>query len=280
MEREPMFEYILIRLNKQEQKERRERAFSGLYRDPKSAYMRYNMQHGEILALGEWAELMFPEAKPGMTLLFHHTIEGKPGSEHVDRLVDEDETYRYYVVKAKFESVAVHDGVKVIPAPERIFIRPIEIPTYTGEITFDEHDRQLIKSGELFLFQNYKESKVEIKSRMDQIQKRITDLAKIDMNDEVKNYIRYLESELSKDSLKLQIRGFAPYRILAYNPILEKMIGRKIDIENELIYILAQAAQYEIHYDGIDYQVGLMQFAAGVFPQQNKKARTEVPANL
>ena len=88
--------YIFVRIDKKAQREKREtlKKIAGtdlvLYGSPNYAYMARNLQYGEILQVGEWAQRNFPEAQPGDIAIFHHSIEGDMDSIACDRLIDRE----------------------------------------------------------------------------------------------------------------------------------------------------------------------------------------------
>src|ERR1700749_1621609 len=88
--------YFLVKINKQEQKDRVEKTDSGIYLAPNYVWLTRCMQNAEIVAIGDFAHKSFPEARVGDTLIIHHFIEGDDETP-TEYLVDSDETYNYYV---------------------------------------------------------------------------------------------------------------------------------------------------------------------------------------
>lgn len=80
--------YIFVRIDKAAQKRKREMINGLLYRNLNFAFMQCNLQYGEILQIGEKAQQYFPDARPGDYAVFHHTIEGEPGNNADEYIVD------------------------------------------------------------------------------------------------------------------------------------------------------------------------------------------------
>lgn len=67
--------YILVRIDKNAQRERREKLESGIYLSALYIFMQRNLQYGEVLQIGSVAAKNFPEAQVGDIALFHHMVE-------------------------------------------------------------------------------------------------------------------------------------------------------------------------------------------------------------
>lgn len=85
---------IIVRFDKEKQRLKKEKK-GNLYLPPQYLYMQYNLQHGEIAAIGALVHEYFPWIKEGDIALVHHIVEHNP-----IMLVDEDERYEYRVVNA------------------------------------------------------------------------------------------------------------------------------------------------------------------------------------
>lgn len=80
---------ILVRIDKEAQRKKRETiAGTSLYRHIDYAFMQCNLQHGEIISIGENAAKLFPEAQIGDFAVFKHTVEGDPDINSSEHLVD------------------------------------------------------------------------------------------------------------------------------------------------------------------------------------------------
>lgn len=66
--------FILIKIDKAKQKTLQEKV-GNIYISPKYLYMKFNLQYGEVMQIGERAAKVFPDMKVGNTAIFRHTIE-------------------------------------------------------------------------------------------------------------------------------------------------------------------------------------------------------------
>lgn len=73
----PGKQFFIIQVNKAAQKQKQEQTEFGLYIAPKFVDMKYNLQHGTIIAIGTFAQRDFPGALPGDTLVFKHIVESQ-----------------------------------------------------------------------------------------------------------------------------------------------------------------------------------------------------------
>lgn len=100
--------------------------------------MRYNLQFGEIVAIGSKATEVFPEPELGDYLIFHHSVEYKErahGDKNhndwhlVGKTKEEDDDYEYRVVHCEKEVFGVFKPNlpaedAIIPFPTFIFCHP------------------------------------------------------------------------------------------------------------------------------------------------------------
>lgn len=127
----PLPAYFLIKIGKVEQRDKKEKEGS-LYFPTQYAYMRRELQFGEIIAIGKDAAEFFPEASVGDLLLVHHFTSGKVTDKgHSFYIIHEDDEFKYYAVNA-FEipgerqlAYGCYSNGKLIPTPDHIFL---EIP--------------------------------------------------------------------------------------------------------------------------------------------------------
>lgn len=92
--------YILVRINKSAQTERKEKEGS-IYLPQRHMGMTRNLQHGEVVQIGETAAKYHPEVQIGDTALFTHFIEEEPWRV-VDRDANGDE---YRVIDCRKETI-------------------------------------------------------------------------------------------------------------------------------------------------------------------------------
>lgn len=97
--------------------------------------MRFNLQFGEIVAIGTKAAELFPEPDLGDYLIFHHSVEYKErasGDKNhndwhlIDKIKEEDDEYEYRVVHVEKEVFGVFKPNEapeeaIIPYPTHIF---------------------------------------------------------------------------------------------------------------------------------------------------------------
>lgn len=74
----PNKQFMLVRIDKQQQAVLREKTKGGIFIPEKYLYMKYNLQYGEIISIGEKVHRIFPEAQPGDMAIFHHFVESQP----------------------------------------------------------------------------------------------------------------------------------------------------------------------------------------------------------
>lgn len=236
----PAARYILIRINKSEQKDKKER-LGAIILAPDHTFMQYNMQCGEIIGIGERAERAFPEAKVGFTAIFHHFVEGESDQEATENyLVDSDETYNYYVITPcevpgkNVDIYGVWDGEKIIPHPSYIFLSPdpkLKVPD-----TPDEYINSAIKKteGGIFVFSDWKETYEEKTSKMEKIKEQIKNLS-INLNlPGVRETVFRLEEEMEVMSRELNKVTCSPYLIEYAPSIVSEWFDRKVDAGDQL----------------------------------------------
>lgn len=248
---EPMPPYFFIRINKEKQSERKGKSNGGIIIPETIVYETRNMQQGEIVAIGQEAAEIFPQAKIGHTLITHWMTESKDKNQ----LIYADETYNYYVVTScehngqANQSYAVWDGEHIIPHPDYVFL-----------VKKDE-ERQLTetKSG-LLLFNNWEESRPETEARMNTLSAEIQSLSKSKMSDTVKKGIASKEQELNKLSNKINKKFVDFYEIAAINPDLSEYLGDVFGDAPKIgdkIGILNIATQTTVEFMGIEYITAL-----------------------
>lgn len=70
-------QYFLVKIDKQSQNKKRSKVGS-IYIPENFQDMAYNLQYGEVVAIGHKAAKEFPQAEIGDILIFHHHVEYKP----------------------------------------------------------------------------------------------------------------------------------------------------------------------------------------------------------
>lgn len=257
----PMPPYFLIRIKRADQKAKREKV-GIIHISPKETFMVYNVQHGEIIGVGNKAAEYFPEAKIGYTLICHHFVQDASDHEaKVDHLVHQDETYNYYVVTAyevpgkKNETFGVWDGEKIIPNKDYVFLEP-EKPAITWETPDDyiNSAMQKTQSG-LLIFNEWKDTKETKIQRMQKLKAEIGSLCKTGMsNPTARQMVVNKEAELEKLSADINTVKFEPFTVVAAPDRLSRGFGFKIN-PGRVIYIMSDAAQMGIEVMGKNYRI-------------------------
>lgn len=105
-------QFILTRIDIAAQKEKQEKTKTGIFLPQQYVYMKYNLQHGPILQMGETAKRMFPNISIGDTVIFKHTIESEDW-----RVVDKVPNDKYpgdYFMKDELRLVDCRSGGREI----------------------------------------------------------------------------------------------------------------------------------------------------------------------
>lgn len=250
----PAKPYFLVRIAKKEQKERLQK--TGMFYNPVEVFMKRNMQSGEIVAIGEKAKEVFPEAKEGNILIFHHFVEGDTESRK-DSLVFEDEDFNYYVISSYMqngkdtECYGVWDGHKITPHPDYIILQsapPVK------ELPKDDFINQALRevsipgsNSTLFLFNEYnvtREDKLETLSRL---KREVMELSKSRMTKEISHAIQDKEHEMEAISQEINKTTYKPYTIAYVNKIVSEWFDRPVK-SDDTIYCLNAACQTEVEF--------------------------------
>jgi len=257
----PMPPYFLIRISRAAQRVKRER-IGRIQIAPTETFMVYNVQYGEIIAIGKKAAEYFPEAKVGHTLICHHFVQDTNDNEaKVDHLVHQDKEYNYYVVTAyeihgkRNETYGIWDGGKIIPNKEYVFLEP-EKPVMTWETPDDyiNSAMQKTQSG-LLVFNEWKDSKDTKIQRMQKLKAEIGSLCKTGMsNPTARQMVVNKEAELEKLSSDINTTRFEPFTVVAAPDNLSIGFGFKIN-PGRVIYIMSDAAQMGIEFMGNNYRI-------------------------
>jgi co-chaperonin GroES (HSP10) len=253
----PMPSYFLIRIAR---KEERKQKIGSIIIPETQTFMMYNLQAGEIVAIGKRAAEYFPEAKVGHTLLCHHFVQGL--NEHdarEDHLIHQDETYNYYVVtcfdfhRKSNETYGIWDGEKIIPNKDYIFLN---IPKKDDPKTPDEYINSAIKQtpGGIITFTSWTESRETKAEKMQRLKSEIQELSKSGaQKPHIAQGIKVKEVELEQLSLNLNSKSYQEYTVTAFNPDLKYSLP-EIEVGGP-IFVLNIAAQTEIDFMNNKYIV-------------------------
>jgi hypothetical protein len=267
----PMPPYFLIRIGKVMQKETKEKIGS-LYFPEQYAFMRRELQFGEIVKIGQEAADYMPMAEPGDFLLIHHLVSGKKDDKgHNYYRVGEDDDFNYYVVNA-FElpgemplAYAVAKGTEIIPTPDYIFLEvPVEedvsITTESG-ISFKMPKNKTRDEWTAIM----KDNMTRIKQLSRNIPQTHLEQIMIMEDPEKKEKHLYAMSEIKKlEAINLTIskqinkKKYEVFTVAAINPqwhqLIKEEMGEDI-LPGDKIYFLNIAAQTKMNFSGTEYIV-------------------------
>lgn len=271
MQIRPMPPYILIRIARKQQEEKKGKIGSIIIPETQR-FLMYNMQAGEIMAIGHKAAKFFPEMRVGQTLLCHHFVEAEgEESAREDHLIDQDDTYNYYVVtcfdfyRKGNETYGVWDGEKIIPNKEYIFLEP---PVKDDPKSPDEYINSALSKTQsgLLVFSNWSESRESKTEKMQRLKAEIESLSKSGISQShIKRGIEEKEAELNRMSLDVNSKSYHPYVIAAFNSQLKENFHPNADIAvGKIIYVLNIAAQTEIDFNDKKYIVAKTSYIGGV----------------
>lgn len=68
---------IIVRIDMLAQQQKKAQNDSGLLRSPLYEFMKFNLQYGEVLEIGEDASQFYPDMRVGDIVILHHTVEDK-----------------------------------------------------------------------------------------------------------------------------------------------------------------------------------------------------------
>lgn len=243
----PSAQFFLVRIPKNQQKERLEKIGS-IYIPPDYVFLTRGMQCGEIIAIGEGAKQYFPEAQIGHILLFHHIVEGKKDHNgNYSFYIGADDEYTYYIVTAysdngeKNLSYGVWDGEKIIPNKDYIFLKThqekeTDIPELelesclAGEGSFKPDIAMTFSAGGLIIPKERKKSRHELTEQMNKNTIRIKQISRISrMRPEVVEEIQNLEAENNRISKEINKRTYEFHTIAAINQEFNIQIERSFN---------------------------------------------------
>lgn len=271
----PLPPYFIVRIPIKDQVERKEKIGS-IFIPPSYVFMTREVQAGQIVAIGDDAKEIMPEAKIGNILLLHHFVSGKV-SEKTDEgryLLDSDDDFNYYAVTCmshygrRNETYGVFDGKTITPHPEFIFFENEE-KTHSTETKVSEKG--------IHKFTGWHETREQRTQRMQEMKFRAQELARSIMpdtdenykfNEQVKAAIENIEHELSVISKKANKQRQVPFKIAAVNPIINEWFGREVKV-GETVYCLEMASHTRIEFLQKIYRVVKVNYIS--FPEEEIK---------
>lgn len=255
----PMPPFFIVRVPRKDIKDKREK-IGNLYFPPSFVFMTRECQASQIVAIGDDAGSIFPEAKIGNILLHHHFVTGKE-KENADEgryHIATDDTFNYYSVTVEShegrgnETYGIFNGKEIIPHRDFIFLEKEK----NNDIPEQFKNQTLRKSGGgLFLFNSYKETRAELTEKNKRLQNRVMSLVKLgEPTPEIKREIENLEAEMMENSKKVNRRSYDPFIVAATNRRLEDWFGCTVN-NGDVVYVLNIAAETTIDYMKKEYRV-------------------------
>lgn len=268
----PYCPYFIIRVPKDQQRERREK-IGRIMLPPNFVWMKRNMQCGEVVAIGQDAATSFPEATIGKMLIVHHIAEGqatgstKNSSEY---FIDKDDDNNYYLVTGcefngrRNETYAIWDGDKIIPHRDFIFVEiekependvPMQFNLDCGVTITPNMAFTTTQSG-LVIPKTKRMSREKMTEIMQSNKLRIEQLSgnPSRMTREVIEEIQRLEYQSNMISKEINKKRYEPFTVAFCNPEFEANAG-------DVIYCLNIAAQTKIEFMDKEYIVVNTQYA-------------------
>lgn len=222
MEMQPLPAYFMVKVNKQDQHERRQKD-GNWFNHPDHVFMQYEQQWGEVVSVGELAAKEFPEAVIGSTLIFHHFVTGKGEMEDDgDNIffIGEEEGFRYYVVPATYiystgDKNLVYgawNGSEIIPHKDYIFLQPE--PELSNTVSVSENG--------LLTLNNWRESREESGDKMASMKRQVAEMTKTStVTNELTEGIQKKEAEMNAISKRINQKEYCTYDIANINPGLK-----------------------------------------------------------
>lgn len=241
-------------------------------------HMAYNLQCGEIVGIGTKAAEYFPEAKIGMTLIFHHFVEDEnEQAARVDHLIYQEDDYNYYVVTAfecygkNVETYGVWDGENIIPNKDYIFLHlpekqksDIDLDSLEKEIGFKPDIPMEVSSGGLLVFKGWEDSRERKEEKQAELKKEVEELSKSGNHKlSTKQGVLQREWEMEAISRDINKKSYIPFKPAFYNDVLMTHFEHKDKIdEDDFIYVLNMAAATTLKFKETEYIVARTKYIA------------------
>lgn len=247
--------YIIVKIDIELQRKKRERLPSGIYIPPEYIGMTYNLQFGEIVSIGEHAAKSLPYAKPGDLIIFKHTIE-----DDDSKLVKEEKKMFFEnnttIFKTMFEYKAIHPVADVygiinnqgnlVPADDYVFLSPIitifKHKAVSDIILADNSDNEMWDDPEIL-----KERIEELKIMVESLQQSYSSIddsdntKHVDMFDEINRQIDACRKEQEALTKELHRTKLASATVLHINDKLSEELeatipGDKVLVVQNILY--------------------------------------------
>lgn len=247
--------YFMVRINKKEQAEHKLKVNkdSPFFIPVGSVFNSRNMEHGEIVQIGEkMKEIQFWNVECGDTLIFHYSIEAPQEKSGKRFFLYEDETYCYYAVD-EANTRGYYDGVNIVPHPNFVFLK--NIPAFPNMDEVDSLTGNKVKKteGGIFLVTSWDDSPQDVAQRSEKIKTRIESLAKMKRTPEIQRELEGLQAEREMLNRKSQKHEYLPYRVAAVNEKLNRDFGVKL-VEDSVLMVYNKAALYLTNFQLKEYK--------------------------
>lgn len=123
----PNKNYVLVEIDKTAQKAKQEKTKSGIFLSPKYVFMKYNLQYGDVIAIGANVKKRFPQIEVGDIAIFNHKVE-EVGSNLYVRTLDNGNEWRLVPDNEDLKNLQLYgiykpDSGQIIPHPEYVFFK-------------------------------------------------------------------------------------------------------------------------------------------------------------
>lgn len=238
----PMPDFVLIKISKQEQKDRKFKIGS-LYIPEQLIYMTRNCQAGEIVEIGGAAQELFPDAKIGDALIVHHFLE----SESKPYFIDSDNIYNYYTCPCMQTNMNLaygyYNGETIIPHPDYVFLK----------VEKEDNQEMEITKGGILTFKNWETTREENEMKLSRLKAEAQELAKTDPNrPDVKVAIEGREAEMNKISKTINTKKLLPFKIEYAHPSLSENFGKQLQ-KDDVLYCANFACQTKMEFQQVEY---------------------------
>lgn len=233
--------YVLVRVSKVKQNEKRGKIGS-LHVPHQYAFMRYNLQQGEIVSVGRNIREYIHGIDEGDRLVFHHTIEGTLESQNKEQrqltsrhVVDEDEEYTWYMVRKDLMYAAIKPNGVIVMASDYVFA--ILAPD-------EEANRNLLTTpGGILIFKNFKEERTAIEDRINKLKTEAETHPK--RSKELEPEMELLTKSLNKKKVSAFVPVFVPWE-------LNRDFGQQIGLDHILFYEHVGATSETVNITSVD----------------------------
>ena len=249
-----MPDYIIIRISKQEQKDRKFKIGS-LYIPEQLIYMTRNCQAGEVVEIGEAAKELLPGIEVGHVLIVHHFLESTSKSY----FIDSDNIYNYYTCPCMETNMNLtygyYNGETIIPHPDHVFLNAEK--RAAKPMTPDEYIESAIAKtdGGLFVFKGWEETREDKEAKMERLKAENQELAKTGPDrPDVKKAIEEREAQLNKLSKEINSKKLLPYKVEFAHPVMSERFGKQIT-KGDILYCANFACQTKMEFQKVEYIV-------------------------